>query len=391
MNSEDDELYFRREQSQIKHVVLDQYLERFAIIVGSRWPGILYIDGFSGPWNSVSSDLKDSSFAIALKQLRSARETVRQRFQKDLRVQCVFLERDPEAFARLQEYAQEQQDVETVALNQEFEAAVPDLVRMVKAKQAQYFPFLLIDPTGWKGFSMEVIAPLIQLRPCEVLINFMTSFIRRFVKDDRAGVEASFRRLFGDDSFKRQIEGLKGQEREDAVVTAYADRIAAVGGFPYVLTTVVLHPTRDRTHFHLVYATRSLRGVEVFKDAEKKALQLSEKVRADAKRRTRESASGQSELFGGTDLPERAYLEVLRDHYEAQAWQKMSMLLQTKQERLYDELYGAAMRFPMVQEQPLRRWLADNTEFVNQGSRRTPKTGRGDWVRRRAQKVTRQG
>jgi hypothetical protein len=99
MNPADDELYLRREQSQIKHVVLEKYLQRFAIIVSKRTDGILYVDGFSGPWNSVSDDFRDSSFAIALSQLRLARDTVRERFGKVLQIKCIFLERDPNAFA----------------------------------------------------------------------------------------------------------------------------------------------------------------------------------------------------------------------------------------------------------------------------------------------------
>jgi three-Cys-motif partner protein len=384
MNPADDELYLRREQSQIKHVVLEKYLERFAIIVGQWAEGILYVDGFSGPWNSVSDDFRDSSFAIALSQLRSARDIVREKFRKELWIKCIFLERDPNAFAQLEAFARDQKDVEITTLNRDFEDAVPDLVRIVSAQPAGCFPFILIDPTGWKGFSMEVISPLIQIRPCEVLINFMTSFIQRFIRDERAGIEESFRKLFGDDSYKLKIDGLEGRDREDAIVSAYADRIAAVGKFVCVPTTVVLHPTKDRTHFHLVYATRHLKGVDVFKSAERKALQLAETVRADAKRRDRESASGQAEFFGGTDIPERAHLATLQEHYEKLAAQAVSTLVQKSGEVPYDDVYAAAMRFPIVQEAYLKKWLSENAEVMNLGPHRAPKVGQGQLVRLRA-------
>ena len=60
--------YIGREQSYVKHVVLDTYLERFAHIIGSWKDSITYIDGFSGPWNSQTQDFSDSSFGIALAQ-----------------------------------------------------------------------------------------------------------------------------------------------------------------------------------------------------------------------------------------------------------------------------------------------------------------------------------
>jgi hypothetical protein len=59
------ELYAGREQTQVKHFVLQKYLERFAHIIGFRWRAITYVDCFSGPWNVGSDELEDSSFAIA--------------------------------------------------------------------------------------------------------------------------------------------------------------------------------------------------------------------------------------------------------------------------------------------------------------------------------------
>ena len=383
MSPQDDALYFRREQSQIKHVVLENYLERFAIIVGKWSDGILYVDGFSGPWNSVSSDFRDSSFAVALNQLRSARDAVKRSFGRELRIKCIFLERDPEAYAQLDAYSRQQVDADIITLNRDFEAAVPDIVRIIQSHQPGFFPFILIDPTGWSGFSMQTIAPLLRIKPCEVLINFMTSFIMRFIEDGRESIEASFRRLFGDDSYKQRVEAKEGHAREDAIVSAYADRIATVGGFSFVSSTVVLHPIRDRTHFHLVYATRSLKGLEVFKSAERAALKLTEMIRADARRREREETSGQGEFFGGADLPEKAHLDALRDHYESAAVAEIMRLFGPGQEAPYDRLYASTMRFPIVQEAFIKKWLAERADVLAADGSRTPKAGKNHLMRLR--------
>lgn len=61
------ELYTGREQTLVKHFILQKYLERFAYIVGSHWDTLTYVDCFSGPWNARSEKFEDSSFAIALK------------------------------------------------------------------------------------------------------------------------------------------------------------------------------------------------------------------------------------------------------------------------------------------------------------------------------------
>lgn len=384
MPAEDSDLYFEREQTRIKHLVLEKYLERFARIVGQWADGILYIDGFSGPWNTVSDDFKDSSFSIALRELRAARDTVRTVFHRDLRIQCVFLEKDRKAFERLNSYAAQQTDAEITTLNVPFEEAITELARIAERGKKSHFPFILIDPKGWKGFSMDVIAPLIRVKPSEVLVNFMTGHIQRFIEDERDGVKASFRRLFGDDSYETRIEGLEGQEREDAIVAAYADRLASVGDYRYVATALVLNPTKDRTHFHLVYATRDIKGIEAFKEAERKALKLSEVLRADAKRRARESASGQLEMLGGQDLPETEHLARLQAHFENQAETALSAMAKERQDWEYDDLYAAALRFPVVQEAFLKQWLANHADFANLGSARTPKIRCGHRVRFRA-------
>jgi len=55
--------------------------------------------------------------------------------------------------------------------------------------------------------------------------------------------------------------------------------------------------TRERTHYHLIYATRHHKGVQVFKDAERHASGLMAYVRADAQQRHRINSTGQDELF----------------------------------------------------------------------------------------------
>jgi three-Cys-motif partner protein len=377
MSAEESDHYYEREQTKIKHLVLEKYLERFAHIVGKWSEGILYIDGFSGPWNTASDDYQDSSFAIALRRLRAARETVRKVHKKDLRIECVFLEKDARAYEKLKKFSLQQSDVKISPLNLPFEEAIPELVRLVQARKHNHFPFILIDPKGWKGFSMDTIAPLIRIRPCEVLVNFMTGHIQRFIEDERIGVKASFRRLFGNDAYEAQIEGKEGQEREDAIVSAYADRLSAVGEYPYVSTALVLNPTKDRTHYHLVYATREIKGIEVFKETERKALKLSETLRADAKKQRREAASGQVEMFGGGDIPETDYLARLKGHFEAQALAKLLQMIREEKECHYDDLYAAALRFPTVQESFLREFLREHGTPLNLGNERVPKIRRG--------------
>jgi hypothetical protein len=65
--------YTGREQSYVKHVFLERYLERLVHKTASVYPHIVYVDGFAGPWQSANEKFDDTSFGIALNALRSAK------------------------------------------------------------------------------------------------------------------------------------------------------------------------------------------------------------------------------------------------------------------------------------------------------------------------------
>lgn len=65
--------YTNREQSYVKHVFLEGYLERLVHKTGSIYPHIVYVDGYAGPWQSANEKFEDTSFGIALNALRGAK------------------------------------------------------------------------------------------------------------------------------------------------------------------------------------------------------------------------------------------------------------------------------------------------------------------------------
>jgi hypothetical protein len=68
--------YKDREQSYVKHVFLENYLERLAHKTASHYPRIVYVDGFAGPWQSAHEYFQDTSFGIALNALSRANARV---------------------------------------------------------------------------------------------------------------------------------------------------------------------------------------------------------------------------------------------------------------------------------------------------------------------------
>lgn len=351
----DGDAYIGREQTLVKHRVLRTYLSRFAPIVLSRWDSITYVDCFSGPWKAQTEDLSDTSFAIAVEELRKARAVPREG-GRAVEVRCFFLEKDASAHEQLKEFAARASDVTIETRNAALEDSVPAIVSFVQRGGTQTFPFIFIDPTGWTGFAMDTIAPLLALRPCEVLVNLMTKDVRRFLEAPAQQTQASFERLFGRPGVGQRVAGTQGLDRDDVVVEEYSRSVKDNGNFSYVCTAIVLNPEQDRTHFHLIYATRHRKGVEVFKDAEKRAMRDQEAVRAAAEARRRQHATGMASLFGD-EMHSPAYYDELRGHYLTRSRELVRHLLQSEGRVPYEQVWDTAMAQPLTWESDLKDWL----------------------------------
>jgi hypothetical protein len=58
--------YKGREQSYVKHLLLERYFEALVYKTASAYPHIVYVDGFAGPWQNSNEQFEDTSFGIAL-------------------------------------------------------------------------------------------------------------------------------------------------------------------------------------------------------------------------------------------------------------------------------------------------------------------------------------
>lgn len=145
------------------------------------------------------------------------------------------------------------QDIEIKVLCREFEDVVPEIVDYV----GRSFSLTFIDPTGWSGFGLRKIRPLLKL-PGEVIINFMYDHVNRYLNDPRPEIAASFDQMFGGPNWYLEVEDRvgMGMSREDAILDVYCGRLRKFGDFEHVTSTRILKPLSDRSYFHLVYGTR---------------------------------------------------------------------------------------------------------------------------------------
>lgn len=254
-----------------------------------------------------------------------------------------------------------------------------DSARRFAKQGADPFAFLFIDPTGWTGLDMQQLGPLLRDGKNEVLINFMTGHISRFIDSQDSRYEGSFVELFGDASYRQKWRGLTGLDREDAMVEAYCQRVRQVGQYKHVVSSVILNPRIDRTHYHLVYGTRSDEGLSAFREVERKGMRF--------QRDERVALRPQGDFFQ-REASFRTYEDELRDRYHAKAWTQLEALIVEKGETSWEEVVFTALQTPMICEADVKEWLQGRMkqgvlEILGLAPRaRAPKRGEGHFIRR---------
>jgi three-Cys-motif partner protein len=343
--------YEDREQTRVKHRILERYLSAFVPIVGNWASDIAYIDCLAGPWKSANSNLRDTSFARAIEVLRSTREVLAKR-GKAPTMRCLFIEKEPVPFAQLKSYCDKIADIEVTPKNWDLTKHITDVVKFAK-ERPNSFPFVFIDPKGWELLEIRILAPILSLNQVEVLITLMTSWITRFLDNKTKG----FERLLGKDL--ERIRQLEGEEQEDEIVRSYANSVRHAGRFNYVCTLPVMKPDKDSFHFHMIYATRHDRGVEVFKETEKSVIPFMHETRAEAQERRRFEQSGQSSMFPAeARYQEKRFtrfqlrnVELAKGHLREQ--------LKLSHEILFDDAWATVMQYSAVSLADLHDWLRE--------------------------------
>jgi three-Cys-motif partner protein len=347
--SKTDPNYDEREQSEIKHYALRLYLQAAARILGNT-KNLKYVDCCAGPWKERTTDLSDTSFGVAIPTLKAAAFELASR-GISRQFACLLIEKDPDAFTKLEVFAKRSDttSLRIHARNCDFTEKLAEIVRYCSSDGT--FPFIFIDPTGWQLAGISKIRPLLQLNPGEVLINLMSSFISRFIKDNRT----DFSDLLGTDF--PSLRELSGPELELAIVDKYCELVKREGGFEYVCSLPVMKPDADCFNFHLIYATRHRKGVEVFKAVEKKTEEMTHIIRADRQQKDRQTRSGQDELFGPhVQYQEGCYQRLTRTNRN-RAKEAVRALIELNGEIPYDSCWGEALQFSTVHEKDLRDWI----------------------------------
>ena len=186
------DFYKGRPQTFLKHFLFEKYLEIVAIKVGMHSGRFVFVDAFAGPWRSQGGEFDDTSFRIAIDVLSNVQKLVRSKKFSDFNIRCLFIEKDPDAYVCLEQIVSNHPDLISKSLNGSFEDYIPEVKSFIKKD----FSFLFVDPTGWQGFGLAQMRPLLTGYG-EVLINFMFNHINRFIEIEEHSVSSQMDELMG--------------------------------------------------------------------------------------------------------------------------------------------------------------------------------------------------
>jgi three-Cys-motif partner protein len=328
--------YLGREQAYVKHFLLKNYFSDLIHKIASGYDEIVYLDGYSGPWQSANDDFGDTSFGIALAAMRSAKEAWKQQ-GREVRMRAMLVEKSATAFRELTKVPARYPDIEVCPYHGEFVPLVPALLRDMAPKA---FAFIFIDPKGWR-IDIDNLAPLLRRANAEVLFNFMFDFINRAASMSDAATVDGLNALIKIGGWRERLLSARDQDtrrsaevRKEILIDAFSQTLAKVGGYQFVAETPIFRPLVDRTLYSLIYATRKPPGIEVFRKAQIKTLREQETVRGSA--RQVKSAGGQMEAF----LPAEMTASETEAYLNSERLAAEQMLLDLASETSPLQIYG---------------------------------------------------
>jgi three-Cys-motif partner protein len=286
--------YKGREQSYLKHRVLEEYLKPWTYKLGfgfgkTRRVKLWFVDCFAGPWKAQAEDRSDTSPAKALGIFKKARAAMQEK-QCHVEFGAIFVEASSaydELAALVRSY---EDDVDVHPLRGEFGEHVSRIDALLKDDPA----FLFVDPTGWKGAAMKYIQPLAKGPQRDVLVNVMSSFIYRQQKNPNLEARRHLADFYG-----LSPEEVPDDLDDEGMAAFYRGRLKSTCNLEYGAALAIPKSLTDQTHFQLVVGGHHHKVLEVFRDAEEDVCgeEAAAAIAAARQRSADAKAPGQANMF----------------------------------------------------------------------------------------------
>ena len=205
----------------------------------------------------------------------------------------------------------------------------------------------------------------------------MFDYINRFKNfQDPQNIE-TFNNLFGYSNWRSDLEREKSSVKsdEEAIFAIYLNQLKKFGNFPYVTFTKILKPFTERSYFHLIYGTRHLESLRVFREVERKFFDQQIVVRNEAKQRKRVGKTKQQDLFEPEVLSgDSNLLEKDQENNLNKAKNRLRKILTANKEIRGQKVLEELLKYTFVWEKDINDWImrmkkSGEIEIPNMGPR----------------------
>lgn len=291
----DPENYRDRGPALVKHTFILRYLPTLIAKIASRYDEFVYIDLFAGPWGERTTDLSDTACGIALHAMRGGK-SVWKRNGRSVKMTAHLVDLSELAIEKQKALIDRYPDIK---VHQHHGRAEDKLSGILDSIPDGAFCFGFIDPKGVP--DVRRFQRLIERPNTEVFLNFMYEFANRFAGTERMPTLEWLTNDTERDGFREEIRGLAGQAREDRLTNQARSALTRMGKYKFSAGITVDEEDADRCLYKLIFLSRHQQGIQVFRDAQRAALQMQAMNRTGRKTYRREQKTGMDDLFRATE------------------------------------------------------------------------------------------
>lgn len=242
-----------------KHELLTRYLDAWFPILASWNDKVLFLDGFAGPGRYAGGE--PGSPLLAIQAARDAN-------LKKAKALFLFNESHKGRHAELHRNLEEVDE----DLPSNFQLYLPDPGKFVdfargivdQRGNGRLVPtFAFVDPFGWSGVPMKLIAELVRDQRSELFILFSFNSVNRWITHPAESQQENMRELFGCDDYQKAA-GMVPAYRKEFLAGLYEKQLRDVGKFMHVSRFEMIEK-QGRTSYFLYHCTRSMKGLEVMR------------------------------------------------------------------------------------------------------------------------------
>jgi len=253
----DDFYDARLDQSAVKSAIVSKYFGAWVRVMLPRAAKVAYVDLFSGPGRYGDGSL---STPLMVLNLIAGNATAR-------RKTATFFNDVNDGYAANLQVAIDEGDYGSLVHTPRV-SSVPaeEALGLVREQVADLPTLYFVDPWGYKGVTLQLLAETVCAWGCECVLFFNFNRINSALENDL--VSEHMDALFGVDTaeaLRARLETVGSDEREATVIEGIIEALK-IAGAKYVLPFRFVDAHGSRTSHHLVFVTKHLLGYTIMKD-----------------------------------------------------------------------------------------------------------------------------